>query len=371
MPWPQKKTVNLNSDIRNGSNKKKRNAVTWLVPAGGSVFLVWLLMRGLSWQRLLDSVLSAAPLGLAIYGIFAFGGLWLRALRFRMLLTGPKPAPGPVLLATVIQNALGDLVPARLASLGSYVWLMNRRLAVTTESAASTFIISFAFDLVSLGPLLIIAVVVRFVSAAPLGGTQFSLKWIAGFAALLFIVSALAAWWLGPLTKTFARLPRALAQGREGSFWMRMALFLERIGASMGTVRHIGTLLRILAISLVIRLAKYAALFALTESLLANAGPGVPHPGPWDLVIGVSATELIASLPIPAIGQFGVWEGGMIGVLVVMGFPRESATILAFGIHGITTVFEYVLALLALAILIVVLRKRGQSLESGPETLKR
>jgi hypothetical protein len=285
-------------------------------------------------------------------------GLWLRAIRFRMLLPEPKPAAGPVFLATAIQNALGDLVPARLASLGSYVWFMKRRLNVAVESAASTFIASFVLDLVTLGPLLLIAVAVRFGITAPAGEASLSLEWTALFGAIFFVVSVAAAWWLASLTKVFARLPRALARGREDSVWARAAAFLDRIAASMETVRRGGALPRLLGVSLAIRLAKYAALFALTESLLARAGYASPRPDPWDLIIGVSATELLASLPIPAIGQFGVWEGGMVGVLVMMGFSREPATLVAFGVHGITTAYEYLLALLALGVLLVLMRKR-------------
>ncbi len=316
-------------------------------------------MRGLSWQRLLDSILSASPLGLALYGAIGLTALWLRAIRFRILLPEPKPAAGPVFLATVIQNALGDLVPARLASLGSYIWFMKRHLAVAVESATSTFIVSFVLDLVTLGPLLLIAVAVRLGSAALPGITLFAPEWIAAFGAIFFAVSAAAAWWLGPLTKIFARLPRALARGREDSGWARAAAFLDRIAASMEIIRRGGALLRLLAVSLAIRLAKYAALFALTEGLLARTVYAAPHPDPWDLIIGVSATELIASLPIPAIGQFGVWEGGMVGALVMMGFPREPATLVAFGVHGITTAYEYLLALLALGGLLVLSRKRN------------
>lgn len=352
--------MNPSTAPRDGSKKSKRTVAALLVSAAGSIFIMWLLMRGLSWQRLLGSVLSAAPLGLVFYALIACAGLGLRAQRFRLLLPDPQPASGPVFLATVIQNALGDLFPARLASLGSYVWFMNRRLAVTAEAAASTFIVSFALDLVSLGPLLLIAVAVRFGAAVPVRGAQFSLEGIAVFAAVFFVVSAVAAWWLGPLTRAFARLPRALARGRENSLWIRVAAFLDQIGTSMETVRRGGKLLRLLAISLTIRLAKYAALFALTESLLAGTAYGGQHPSPWDLVIGVSATELIASLPIPAIGQFGVWEGGMVGALFMMGFPREQSTLLAFGVHGITTAYEYLLALLALAGLLVLFKKRGE-----------
>lgn len=350
----------MNSEPRRGRAVSSRaGAITsFAVPAAVSALLVWLLMRGLSWERLLGSVLSASPWGLALYGAIALAGLWLRAVRFGMLLPEPKPSPGPVFLATVVQNALGDLVPARLAALGSYVWLLNRRLAVGASAAASTFIVSFVLDLVTLGPLLLLAAALRLGAAAPGGGTQLPLGWTAAFGAVFFAASAAAAWWLGPLTRAVGRLPRALARRRADGIWARVASSLNTVAASMEGVRRGGALAGLLAVSLLIRLAKYAGLYALTESLLAGSGYAGPHPDPWDLVIGVSATELFASLPIPAIGQFGVWEGGLVGALVVLGFPREPATLVAFGVHGVTQVYEYLLGLLALGGLFVLSRTR-------------
>ncbi len=324
-----------------------------VAPAAVSLLLVWLLMRGLSWDRLARSVLAASPWPLALYALLALAGIGLRALRFRMALPEPRPALGRVLGATAVQNALGDLVPARLASLGSYVWIMSRRFAVAGESAAATFAVSFVLDLLTLGPLLLLALAVRLDAA-----TGLPLGWISVFAALLFAASLAAAWWLAPLTRWVARLFLALARGREGGAWARVAAFLERTAAVLAASRRGGALARLFAVSLAIRLAKYAALYALTESLLAGAGIAGPHPDLWDLVIGVSATELVATLPIPALGQFGVWEGGMIGALVMMGFAREPATLVAFGVHGITTAFEYLVALAALAVLLALPRRR-------------
>ena len=43
----------------------------------------------------------------------------------------------------------------------------------------------------------------------------------------------------------------------------------------------------------------------------------------------------------------------MVGVLVVMGFGREPATLVAFGIHGITTAYEYFLCFLALGAIFI------------------
>jgi hypothetical protein len=187
------------------------------------------------------------------------------------------------------------------------------------------------------------------------------LGWISAFALFFFAASAAAAWWLAPLTRWLARLPRALARGREKNPWVRIAAFLERVAADLGVFRRGSMLARLFAVSLAIRLAKYGALYALTQSLLTGAGIAVPHPDLWDLIIGVSATELVATLPLPALGQFGVWEGGMIGALVMMGFAREPATLVAFGVHGITTAFEYLVALLAFAALLTLARRRKTS----------
>jgi hypothetical protein len=344
--------------IPSSGEKGRRPLAAFLVPAAVSLVIVWLLMRGLSWGHLAQSVLSASPWRLAVFALIALAGIWLRGVRFRMALPEPRPAIWPVFCATAIQNALGDLVPARLASLGSYVWLMNRRYAVTTAAAAATFIVSFVLDLLTLGPLLLLAVAVRFGVAAAAGGSRLSLGWIAAFAAVFLAATAAAAWWLGPLVRAVARWPRALAHGREQGGWARGADFLERIAASLEAVRGGGALIRLLAVSFAIRIAKYAALFALTKALLVGAGVSAPHPDLWDLIIGISATELIATLPIPALGQFGVWEGGMVGVLLLMGFSREPATLVAFGLHGITTAFEYLAALLAMGGVLLLPRQR-------------
>jgi hypothetical protein len=48
----------------------------------------------------------------------------------------------------------------------------------------------------------------------------------------------------------------------------------------------------------------------------------------------------------------------MIGALVMMGFAREPAALVAFGVHGITTAFEYLVGLLAFAALILLARRK-------------
>lgn len=347
---------------KNTGGKKQRNSLAaFVVPAAFSVIIIWLLLRGISWQRLIGSILAASPRGLALYALIGLGNLWLRALRFRAVLPEPKPAVGPVFLATLVQNALGDLVPARLASFGSYVWLLKRRLAVAAEAAAATFIVSFVLDLVTLGPFLVVAAALRFGLARSAAWSQFPLGWLVVFGAVFFAISLAAAWWLGPLIRLLECFLQAMARGKTESGWGRAAASIERLATAMDAVHRGGALIRLLAISLAIRLVKYISLYVLAESLMAGAGYAGLHLDIWDLIIGISVTELIASLPLPAIGQFGVWEGGMVGVLVVMGFAREPATLVAFGIHGITTAYEYLLCFLALGAIFIFLRQRNKT----------
>ncbi len=113
-------------------------------------------------------------------------------------------------------------------------------------------------------------------------------------------------------------------------------------------------------------MAKYVALLALMRGIMAGAGYAGLTPSFWDLVIGVSVTEGLAALPLPAIGQFGVWEGGMVGVLVLLGLPREPATIAAVAIHAVTQAFEYLLGLLALALILLLYRRPPTAAQDKP-----
>jgi len=320
-----------------------------LLSGAVSVALLLLLMRGVPWGDVAGSVARASRPGLALYAAVTVAALWLRALRFRVLLAPPRPGTGPLFLATAVQNCLGDLVPARLASFGSWVWLLVRRLAVAPEPAAATFLVSFVLDFATLGPLLALAVLMRLDAAAGILPAGFGVGWVAALGGALFAASALVILALGPA----ARAAAGTLGGATAASSRRRALAvrLEALAAALDGTRRAGTLLPAFALSAGIRLAKYVALAALMSALLDGLGVATARPGFWDLIIGISATEIVASLPIPALGQFGVWEGGLVGSFVLLGFERGPATIVAVGIHAITQAFEYALGALALGVI--------------------
>ena len=334
-----------------------------LLPAAVSVALLWLLTRGVSWPELGASI-SGVPLpALALYALGSAAGLGLRAVRFRLLLPKPRPDAAPLLLVTVVQNCLGDLVPGRLASFGSYVYLLVRRLAVGFEPAAATFLLSVVLDLVTLGPLLALAALVRLGAVAGALPSNLPLAWIVAIGAGFSLATAFALFELAPITRALSRLvlgPGAGPGPAAGGRRQRISARLDALAEAMGEVRKAGTLIPVFVISLGIRLAKYLSLHVLMTGLLVGAGAAGRRPDHWDLILGVTATELIASLPIPVLGQFGVWEGGMTGALVLLGFDREPATIVAIGMHAIAQAYEYLLGIAALGLLALAGGKIGR-----------
>ncbi len=316
-------------------------------------------MRGNSWSDLAASISRTPRPALAIYALASVAGLCLRAVRFRLLLPRPRPGTAPVLLVTVVQNCLGDLVPGRLAALGSYVYLLVSRFAVGIEPATATFVLSVVFDLLTLGPLLALAALVRLDAVAGALPSKVPLGWIVAAGSGFFLAAAVALRELGPITRLISgivRGPEPAAKSRRQA----LAARLDVLAGAMGEARRAGTLVPVFLISMVIRLAKYVSLYALMTGLLVGARAAGRQPDFWDLILGITATELIASLPIPALGQFGVWEGGMTGALVLLGFDRGTAAIVSIGIHGIAQGFEYLLGIAALGVLAVAGRKRMQ-----------
>ncbi len=171
----------------------KSKAVYIGLSAAVSVGLFWLLssqFRAKDIGAMLSNIFWPA---VAVYAAVALAGALVRAWRYKMLLAPRSIGWGSILLVTFIRNSLIDLLPARLGGL-SYIYVLNKRLGFTFESATSTFVLASVLDTLTLSPFLILAGL-----SVGLGAGAISVPAVLGVAAVFFVIVALLIWKLVPL----------------------------------------------------------------------------------------------------------------------------------------------------------------------------
>jgi uncharacterized membrane protein YbhN (UPF0104 family) len=270
--------------------------------------------------------------------ILAFILLWLlgsvlRAWQYSVLLSG-KLAGRDIFLITLVRNFSVDLLPGRAAALGFYSWL-TRKKGIALEEAASSFVIGVFYDSIAL--------------ALMLGGLLFFLesgrnRWllVAGMAIIL-ILSALVilfshhflAFLLRPGTLGKLRLARLQgAVGRAHDYLLEHCDNRQR--------------LKLIVISLVIRLCKYIYNFILFEGVL-HLGAGLKNFSLFSF--GLAATELSSLFPLQGPAGFGTWELTFALVFSALQVPAANIKEAGIVIHVTSQAWEYAVGLLALAYL--------------------
>ncbi len=304
----------------------------------------------------LGDILSKLYLpALLAYAAISLASTGLRALRYKWLLEPRRIGWGPMLLVTLARNAFDDLLPARVGAL-SYIYFMNRNLGFSFESAASSFIVAFILDFLTLGPFVVLAALsIGFGSA----GVPTLLLFIAGAA---FLLAMLIIVWkleplLGILVGIFGRIIDRFGWGKK-KFASISRVKLAATLDELREVRKRGVYGRVLVLSVLIRIAKYAALYVLLFALLRSRGIGWAELSVGKIVLVITGAEMTSALPIKGLADFGTWESAWALAFRLMGFDASLAVLSGLGLHLITNLFEYSLGLAALLALTVVSRKR-------------
>jgi len=277
-----------------------------------------------------------------LYASVALAGAWVRAWRYKLLLA-PRPiAWGNILLVTFIRNSLIDLLPARLGGL-SYIYVLNKRLGFTFESATSTFVLASVLDTLTLSPFLILAGL-----SVGLGAGAVSVPAVLALAAVFFVIVALVLWKIVPLGRfLLALLERLIARlGLGGRLFIRTAA--EKFRLTVDEIAVFGSrrsLLPVFAQSLVIRLAKYVSVFSLFYGLLRSRGFTLAELSFSKFILGISGAELTSALPVKGLAGFGTWESGWALTFGLMNFDAGLAVISGIGVHLLTNIFEYTLGI--------------------------
>jgi len=266
----------------------------------------------------------------------------IQTWRYSLLLTACQVnLPLPVLfLVTTARNLFSDLLPARIGTL-SYVLILTGRLNVRVEKALSGFALAFIFDIITIFPLVTLALLAshQLLSAELRIVLPLILFLVIFFSILLrylshlFRVSAAAVGYIKPLR--------------------RASTALDDTARQVDDIRQKGIYLPVFLLSLVGRILKYGKLFFLLLALLESQGYGWQDIGPARFFLGVSGAEFAASLPISGIAAFGAYEGAWALIFSLLGFPRELAVSTGISHHLITQIYGYSLGILALILLMI------------------
>jgi uncharacterized membrane protein YbhN (UPF0104 family) len=125
--------------------------------------------------------------------------------------------------------------------------------------------------------------------------------------------------------------------------------------------REEGIFLRLFALSLLVRLAKYGSLYLLLHALLRPLAYGVEELSPAKVLLGLVSSELAASLPISGIAGFGVYEGTWSLVFTLLGMPAELAAATGVSHHVFTQAYGYLLGAASLLLLLLLPVRGGQA----------
>ncbi len=327
-----------------------RNIKRWIYLAFSLAVTVGVfsyLLKYVSVGEVLDLIRHADGRGILMFLVLSLGGSLFRLWRYLVLLRLSGYAPGPValFLVVLVRNFFSDLLPARLGTL-IFIYLANSRLGVPLPAATATFSLSFVFDLIALAPLILAAALG--VGAA---GRISPAALVAGggvLAAATVAVLYLLPWmfrWSGRLVEwtpfLSPELRRKLDQG------------LASVGDEIRKAKEGGVYLRVLVLSLLVRLAKYGSLYVFLFALLAPRGYDWGQLSIPRVFIGLCASELAASTPVSGIAAFGAYEGTWAAVFSILGFPGDIAKLTSISHHLFTQVYGYLLGAVALLVLLL------------------
>ena len=325
-------------------NKKQ---ISFIVSIIVSLFLIWLLYRQIEFRDLLYTFTRIyIPALFVFFGIHLLGS-WLRSWRYKILLLPHKISWGDIFLTTFIRNLFVDLLPARLGSL-SYIYVLNKRLNYTFESAASSFTFAFMLDFLTLGPFVILALLVAGPGIKIQAGSSLAVFSAVFCIVILFIymkIVSIFKFILGALLYFFKVF------NLTGKKWT--ATVLEKIRLTIDNIlltQKRGVFVKILILSFLIRLSKYTASFFLLFALLRSHGFDIQEINFFIMILGITGAELTSILPIKGLGGFGTWESAWALTLTQLGFETRIA-ILSSGIHLISNLFEYILGFASILIL--------------------
>lgn len=312
-----------------------RNPRLWAGAALSVVFL-WLALRGVSIAELADAlaIVDYGPLVPATALTIVI--LWLRALRWGVLLRSVKPVSARSLFrVTAIGYLVNYILPVRAGELAR-AHLIGIREGIVRSTAFATVVVDRLLDV--LGIILIFGVLMMFSNVGLRAGElDTALRFGGGAMLVLGVVISLllwtlrqhTAWWKSRIQAVTGRVWR---QGADPLAWLVTAFAR---GVLPGLGKGDGLLL-------VLYSALTWFLTALQVMVLADGMHiHIPWEAGWVMIIALAIGVTLPSAP----GFVGTFEYAVIVCLLLYGVSRPEAVMFALLLHAISVLPIVVLGL--------------------------
>lgn len=315
-----------------------------------SAFLLYYLVSNIRINELILVLRKIFIPSLTAYVFTYTISIIVRAYRYKILIASEKITLWDLSLVAVVRNLFVDLIPARLGSL-SYIYLIVKYFKFPFEIGVSTFLVCFIFDLISLAPILLIAIL-----GIVLSEVSIPVHTMLIASVLFFVIVLIIGLYLSELIALFLRFYNSLLKS-SGKGDSRIFLYigdkLELTRKAVIDIKGQGVYSVTFLLSLLLRLLKYGSLYFLLHSLLSSRGYGFSDLSFSKFVIGIAGAELSSNLPIHGLAGIGTWPAAWALTFHLLGFDKQISIISGLGLHLITQVYEYILGISGILFLIL------------------
>ena len=307
--------------------------------------------------RVMEVIKSSSIGFFLLYAITTLLGLLIRAWRYRVLLfaSGEDKVPSfkDMTLITAVRNMTVDLLPARLGEL-VFVALLRRQAGTKISAGLSALIFATLMDVLILAPITIaIGLMVGFPNRQPYLLALIALGVVIGFlVGLKFILPV-----FNKLITRLAAHPKKMVSG--------LFKFIASIDNAIEATMSAGILGRVLSLTFLIRVFKYVGLLCLFFGLTKQNFPSLAEMSALKVLGALIASEMTASLPVPALMSFGTWELGGMTLLAYFGAIPQNALLTMLGVHVQTQAMDYGIGVTALAALYFLDNAKLRHFEGG------
>ncbi len=311
--------------------------------------------------RLMELIKSSSIGFFLLYVVTMVIGLVFRAWRYLVLLraTGDKniPSAKDMTLITAVRNMTVDLLPARLGEL-VFVALLRRQAGTEVSSGLSTLLFATLLDVLILAPFTIaIGLMVGFPTKQP-----YLLALIALFVVVAFVVGV--KFILPHFTVLFERWAGHRNRLISGTF-----KFVLSIDQAVQSTLRAGIFTQVIGLTAVIRFMKYAGLLCLFYGLTQTNFPQMAQMGALKVLGALIASEMTASLPMPALMSFGTWELGGMTLLAFFGAMPQNALLTMLSLHIQTQALDYGIGIAAFAALLLLAKRVRTGVNTGTKAV--